>query len=78
MPETFIQVHTFCTLAGHCRHFIKGFAQITRPLYDLLGKEVKMGLVQLLPEALEAVRILKDKIQSAPVLVFPDFDKPFH
>ena len=23
------------------------------------------------------VRILKDKIQSVPVLVFPDFDKPF-
>ena len=23
------------------------------------------------------VRVLKDKIQSAPVLVFPDFDKPF-
>ena len=23
------------------------------------------------------MRILKDKIQSAPVLVFPDFNKPF-
>ena len=41
-----------------------------------LGKEVKMGPVQLPPEVWEAMRILKDKIQSAPVLVFPDFDKP--
>ena len=48
-----------------------------RPLYDVLGKEVKMGLVQLPPEAWEMVRILKDKIQSAPVLVLLDFDKPF-
>ena len=36
-----------------------------------------MGLVQLPPEAPEVARILKDKIQSAPVLVFPDFDKQF-
>ena len=36
-----------------------------------------MGPVQLPPEAWEVVRILKNKIQMAPVLVFPDFDKPF-
>ena len=36
-----------------------------------------MGLVQLPPKAQEVVRILKDKIQSTPVLVFPDVDKPF-
>ena len=36
-----------------------------------------MGPVQLPTEAWEAVRILKDRIQSTPVLVFPDFDKPF-
>ena len=36
-----------------------------------------MGSVQLTPKVQEVVRILKDKIQSAPVLVFPDFDKPF-
>ena len=77
MPETFTQACTFCRLAGHYRCFIKGFAHIARPLYDVLGKEVKMGPVQLPPEAQEAVRILKDKIQHAPVLVFPDFDKPF-
>ena len=76
MPETYTQVHAFCGLVGHYQHFIKGFAHIARPLYDVQGKEVKMGLVQLPPEAQEAVRILKNKIQSAPELVFLEFDKP--
>ena len=77
MLETFTQVHAFCGLAGHYQCFIKGFAHIVRPLYDMLGKEVKMGLVQLPPEAQAVVKILKDKIQTAPMLVFPDFDNPF-
>ena len=77
MVETFTWVHVFCRLVGHYWHFIKGFAHIARPLYDVLGKEVKMGLVQLPPEAQKAVRILKDKIQSAPMLVFLDFNKQF-
>ena len=76
MPETFTQVHAFCSLAGYYQCFIKGFAHIARPLYDILGK-VKMSPIQLPPEAQEVVRILKDKIQSAPVLVNPDFDKQF-
>ena len=77
MPETYMQVCTFCGLAGHYRRFIKGFANIVHPLYDMLGKEVKMGPVDLPPEAQEAMDILKGKVQSAPILVFPDFDKPF-
>ena len=77
MPETYMQVHTFCRLVGHYRRFIKEFANIARPLYDVLGKEVKMGPVDLPPKVWEAVDVLKGKVQSAPVLVFPDFDKPF-
>ena len=77
MPETYTQVRTFCGLVGHYRRFIKGFANIAHPLYDVLGKEVKMGPVDLPPEAREAVAILKGKVQSTPVLVFPDFKKPF-
>ena len=77
MPKTYTQVHTFCGLAGHYRRFIKGFANIVHPLYNVLGKEVKMGLVGLPPEAQEAVAILKGKVQSTSVLVFPDFEKPF-
>ena len=77
MPETYTQVHVFCRLVGHYRRFIKGFTNIVHPLYDMLGKEVKMGLVDLPPEAREAVNVLKGKVQSTPVLVFPDFNKPF-
>ena len=50
---------------------------MARPLYDVLGKKVKMGPVQLPPEVWEVVTVLKEKIQNAPVLVFPDFDRPF-
>ena len=77
MPETYMQVHAFCRLAGHYRRFIKGFTNLACPLYDVLGKEVKMGPVDLPPKAQEAITILKGKVQSTPVLVFPDFDKPF-
>ena len=72
-----MQVHTFCRLVGHYWRFTKSFADIAQPLYDVLGKEVKMGPVDLPSEVQEAVDILKRKIQSVPILVFPDFDKPF-
>ena len=49
MPETYTQIRTFCGLVGHYRRFIKGFANIAHPLYDMLGKEVKMGPVDLPP-----------------------------
>ena len=51
MPETYTQVRMFCGLAGHYRRFIKGFANLAHPLYYILGKEVKMGLVDLSPQS---------------------------
>ena len=36
-----------------------------------------MGLVDLPPKVQDAVDVLKGKVQSVPILVFPDFDKPF-
>ena len=64
MPKTYMQVHAFCRLAGHYQRFIKGFANIACPLYDVLGKEVKMGPVDLPTEVQEAMSILKSKVQS--------------
>ena len=70
MPDTYMQVSTFCKLVGHYQRFIKGFANIVQPLYDVLGKEVKMGPVDLPPQGAGGCGYL-------PVLVFPDFNKPF-
>ena len=78
MPETYTQVHTFCGLADHYRRFIKGFTNIAHPLYDVLGKGVKMGSVDLPLEVRKAMNVLKRKVQSVPILVFPDFDKHYH
>ena len=77
MPETYTQVCAFCGLVGHYWRFIKGFTNVVHPLYDVLGKGVKMGPVDLPPEAQKVVDILKRKVESTPILVFPDFDKPF-
>ena len=55
MPETYTEVRAFCGLVGHYHHFIRNFVHLVHALYDILGDEVKMGLVTLTPEAQEAV-----------------------
>ena len=55
MPETYTEVRAFCGLSGHYQCFIRNFAHFAHALYDLLGDEIKMGLVTLSPEVEEAV-----------------------
>ena len=65
---------------GHYRHFIKGFANIAAPLYDLTSgenKDKKLEHLDLPPEAHEAFDYLKAVCLQAPILSFPDFSKPF-
>ena len=40
-PDTYTKVKSFVGLMGHYRHFIKGFANIATPLYDLTSGENK-------------------------------------
>ena len=79
-PDTYTKVKSFVGLVGHYRCFIKGFAKIAVPLYDLTSgdnKDKKLEHVDLSPEALEAFDHLKAACLQAPILAFPDFDKPF-
>ena len=58
----------------------KGFARIAAPLYDLTSgenKDKKSERVDLPPEVLEAFERLKAACLQAPILAFPDFNKPF-
>ena len=79
-PDTYTKVKSFVGLVGHYRHFIKGFAKIAAALYDLTSgdnKDKKSEHVDLSPEACEAFDHLKAACLQAPILSFPDFNKPF-
>ena len=79
-PDTYTKVKSFVGLVGHYRCFIKGFAKIAAPLYDLTSgdnKDKKSEHVELSPEARAAFDHLKAACLQAPILPFPDFTKPF-
>ena len=79
-PDTYTKVKSFVGLIGHYRCFIKGFAKIAAPLYDLTSwenKDKKSEHVDLSPKAREAFEHLKANCLQAPILAFPDFNKPF-
>ena len=79
-PDIYTKVKSFVGLVGHYQCFIKGFAKIASPLYDLTSgdnKDKKLEHVNLSPEALEAFDRLKAACLQAPILAFPDFNKPF-
>ena len=78
--DTYTKVKSFVGLVGHYWHFIKGFAKIAVPLYDLTrgnNKDKKSEHAHLSPEAREAFDHLEAACLQAPILAFPDFDKPF-
>ena len=79
-PDTYTKVKSFVGLVGHYQCFIKGFANIATPLYDLTSgenKDKKSEHLDLPPEAHKAFDRLKAACLQAPILSFPDFSKPF-
>ena len=79
-PDTYTKVKSFVGLIGHYRRFIKGFANIAAPLYDLtsgVNKDKKSEHLDLPLKACEAFDHLKAACLQAPILAFPNFAKPF-
>ena len=79
-PDTYTKVKSFVGLVGHYRCFIKGFANIATPQYDLTSREnkdKKSEHLDLPPEAHKAFDHLKATCLQAPILSFPDLSKPF-
>jgi hypothetical protein len=61
-------------LAGYYRKFVKHFGIIARPLTDLLKKH---SVFVWASDHEKAFQLLKTALVQAPVLVLPDFSKPF-
>ena len=61
-------------MTSYYRQFIDGFVKIASPLHGLTKKNCTFVWTTECQKAFES---LKEKLISAPVVVYPDFGKPF-
>ena len=74
-PTSVKQLRTMFGHTGYYRKFIKGYAQITAPMEKLMRRDAKYEWTE---ECQKSLDILEEKMVTAPILVFPDWKKPFH
>lgn len=73
-PRNAKEVRGFLGLAGYYRRYIPYFADIAKPLTQLVGKSATFNWGK---EQEDAFSILKTALCSESVLVYPDFRDPF-
>ena len=73
-PKNITQLKSFLGAIGYYRKFVKNFAQIAKPLFNLLKKDVRYVWSNDCNYAFEK---LKKTLTMAPILVPPDYSKPF-
>ena len=79
-PRYLHQSEVFCGPHRSLPALHKGLCQNCGPLYDLTSgenKDKKSEHIDLSPEAWEAFEHLNAACLQAPILAFPDFNKPF-
>ena len=74
-PNTVKKVRQFLGLSGFYRKFIKDYATIAKPLTNLLKKDEPF-IWDMEQEI--AFNTLKQKLCEYPILILPDFTKPFY
>jgi len=60
---------------GYYRKFIKCYAQIIAPMENFLKKDVTFCWNE---ECKNSLDVLKEKMVTVPILVFPGWNKEFH
>jgi deoxyuridine 5'-triphosphate nucleotidohydrolase len=73
-PHNLTVLRGFLGLASYYRRFVKDFAKIAAPLHQLMRKDQPFIWTT---EHQEVFEELKHRLISAPILIYPDFDKPF-
>ncbi|GFV75247.1 retrovirus-related Pol polyprotein from transposon opus [Trichonephila clavipes] len=75
-PHNFKEVSKFLGMSQWYAKFIKNYADICEPLYNLKRKLKRFIYIWSI-KAQKAFEAVKAAITKAPVLKFPDFKKPF-
>jgi transposase InsO family protein len=81
VPTTAKQLRTFLGLTGYLRRFIKGYAEVARPLTDLLTEEARGEWAKgsaWNPLATAAFEKLKLLVAEEVVLDYPNPKTPYH
>ena len=73
-PQSVREVQQFLGLASYYRRFVQDFAQIAKPLHRLTEKSCSF---RWSAECASAFQELRQRLVSAPILAFPDFNQPF-
>ncbi|KAL4123449.1 hypothetical protein QTP88_015627 [Uroleucon formosanum] len=74
IPKNVKDIKSFLGLTGYYRNFIPDYSKISKPLTNLLKKDVKFDWSATCNEAFDS---LKTILCKEPILQFPDFTKPF-
>ena len=73
-PKNVKQLQRFLGLCVYYRRFVQGFAKVAAPLYHLLKKDVPYKWDDSCETTFET---LKTKLTTAPLLAYPNYEKPF-
>ena len=69
-PNDKKELQAFLGICNYFRSFIRNFADIAKPLYQLLRKGIKFVWTNIQSNAVD---VLKSKLCKNPILQFPDF-----
>jgi len=73
-PKTMKEVQKFLGFCNFYCRFVKNYSALARPLFNLTKKDVPFHWDQAEEQAF---RDLQSALTSAPVLILPDYKKPF-
>ena len=73
-PNDVSSLRSFLGLASYYRRFIPGFSKVAEPLFTLIRKDVTFKWSEICEKAFQQLKML---LTTAPLLIFPNFDKEF-
>lgn len=74
VPASNKEVQKFLRLASYYRRFVRGFADIARPLHKLTERNAVFRWTEGCQTAFDTLRVA---LTSAPILAYPDNTRPF-
>ena len=73
-PKTVKDIQKFLGFCNFYRQFVKGYSELARPLFDLTKKGEPFIWIDCHETSFTG---LQDVLTSSPVLLLPDYGKPF-